>query len=120
MTGNAKEFLLLPQSSLAFRQSCGVLFHRATKTAFGFGPKSCGTDGKPTPDPEPPQGSEENQSKTLSRRWIGEQLSPLIGLLTGLQIVSPTLGQRTSAWQADALGETQSNASVNSLETKLT
>jgi hypothetical protein len=30
---------LLPQSSLAFRQSRGVLFRRATKMAFGFGPK---------------------------------------------------------------------------------
>jgi hypothetical protein len=38
------------------------------------------------PGPEPPQGSEENQSKALNRRWIGEQLFPLIGLLIGLQI----------------------------------
>jgi hypothetical protein len=55
------------------------------KIAFGFGPKSCGTDGKPTPGPESTFGSAENQSKALNRRWIGEQLSPLIGLLIGLQ-----------------------------------
>jgi hypothetical protein len=30
--------------------------------------------------------SEENQSKALNRRWIDKQLSPLIGLLIGLQI----------------------------------
>lgn len=74
----------------------------------------------PPPSPEPTFGSAENQSKALNRRRIDEQLSLLIGLLIGLQIVTPTLGQRTSAWQAAAHGETQSNASFNSLETKLT
>src|SRR6266481_802982 len=53
--------------------------------------------------PEPTHGSRENQSKPLNRRRINEQLSTLIGLLIGLQIVSPTLGQRTSAWLPAAL-----------------
>jgi hypothetical protein len=43
------------------------------------------------PGPEPTHGSRENQSKALNRRRIDEQLSPLIGLLFGLQIVNPTL-----------------------------
>src|SRR5882762_11124148 len=43
------------------------------------------------PGPEPTHGSRENQCKALNRRRIDEQLSPLIGLLIGLQIVSPTL-----------------------------
>src|SRR5882762_4310612 len=55
------------------------------------------------PGPESMHGSRENQSKALNRRRIDEQLSPLIGLLIGLQIVSPTLGQRTSAWLPAAL-----------------
>jgi hypothetical protein len=46
------------------------------------------------PGPEPPQGSEENQSKALNRRWIGEQLSPLIGLLIGLQIADACLHRK--------------------------
>jgi hypothetical protein len=53
---HAKEFLLLPQSSLRIRrffsltlrfQSSGVLAH-CPRSRVGFGPKFCGTDGKPT------------------------------------------------------------------------
>jgi hypothetical protein len=51
------------------------------------------------PGPESMYGSRENQSKALNRRRIDERVSPLIGLVIGLQILSPTLGQRTSAWQ---------------------
>src|SRR5690348_4047145 len=96
--GERKGILIALSSSLALRQSCGVLFPRATKIAFGFGPQSCGMDGKPTPDPESTHGSRENQSKALNRRRIDEQPSPLIGLLIGLHILSPTPRQRTSAW----------------------
>jgi hypothetical protein len=39
------------------------------------------------PGPEPTHRSRENQSKALNRRRIDEQLSLLIGLLIGLQIV---------------------------------
>ena len=41
---------------------------------------------KRLPGPESTCGSRENQSKALNRRRIDEQLSPLIGLLIGLQL----------------------------------
>ena len=53
---HAKEFLLLPQSSLRIPrffsltltfQSSGILAH-CPRSRVGFGPKFCGTDGKPT------------------------------------------------------------------------
>jgi hypothetical protein len=45
---NAKEFLLLPQSSLVFSRVVEIL-HLLLARKVGFGPTIRGTDGKPTP-----------------------------------------------------------------------
>lgn len=53
---HAREFLLLPQSSLKISSffSLGLRFQRSgilthcPKSRVGFGPKFCGADGKPT------------------------------------------------------------------------
>jgi hypothetical protein len=45
---HAKEFLLLPQSSLVFSRVVEIL-HALLAREVGFGPKIRGTDGKPTP-----------------------------------------------------------------------